>query len=371
MSQSQPRYLRIYKEILQQIHNQTYLPGDFLPTEAELCQKYEASRPTIARALKLLSDQKLVVRKAGFGTQVLAPRKSGLLAGLLIPQLSEIEIFKPISASIAEASGIGGMRVVLPSELNFSDNLKKRTNSLVEQLLEAKVKGVFFAPTEHLENPAEFNAGVIERLTSEGVRVVLIDRDIYRWPRQTKNDLVSIDNIEAGYAVATHLLQEGCKRLVFVTRENPAVTVQLRRMGCREALTQHGLQPSSLLTVTDSSSHPGKAASELFASGADGIICSNDRTAGPILRGLLDQGADIPGKVKVCGFDDVQYASLLSVPLTTYRQPVRDIGRVAAELMMHRIKYPDTPFQRVTLQGQLIVRQSTDSRAKAEQSTSA
>ncbi|MFC0019374.1 GntR family transcriptional regulator [Roseibacillus persicicus] len=359
MNESQPRYLQIYKEILHQIHDQTFSPGDFLPTEAELCKKYQTSRPTIARALKLLSDEKLVVRKAGFGTQVLAPRKSALLAGLLIPQLNEIEIFKPISASIAETSGMGGMRVILPSELSFADDLKKRTNSLADQLIEARVRGVFFAPTEHLENPSDFNSGVIERLTDAGIRVVLIDRDIYRWPRQTRNDLVSIDNIEAGYSVASHLLEQGCKRLVFVTRENPAVTVQLRRMGCREALTQHGLQASSLLTVIDPESSPGKAANELFESGADGIICANDVTAGPILRGLIDRGADIPGRVKVSGFDDVEHASLLSVPLTTYQQPCRDIGRVAAELMMHRIKYPDTPIQRVTLQGQLIIRGST------------
>ena len=359
MNEAQPKYLQIYKEIQHQIHNQSFSPGDFLPTEAELCKKYQTSRPTIARALKLLSDEKLVKRKAGFGTLVLAPKKSALLAGLLIPQLSEIEIFKPISASIAETSGIGGMRVILPSDLNFGEDLKKRTDSLADQLIEARVRGVFFAPTEHLDDPSDFNSGVIERLTNEGIRVVLIDRDIYRWPRQTQNDLVSIDNIEAGYTMATHLLQAGCKRLVFVTRENPAVTVQLRRMGCREALTQHGLQANSLLTVIDPSDEPGKAASELFESGADGIICANDITAGPILRGLIDQGADIPNKVKVSGFDDVEHASLLSVPLTTYQQPCRDIGRVAAELMMHRIKYPDTPIQRITLQGRLIVRSST------------
>lgn len=359
MNEAQPRYLQIYKEIQHQIHDQSFSPGDFLPTEAELCKKYHTSRPTIARALKLLSDEKLVKRKAGFGTLVLAPRKSALLAGLLIPQLSEIEIFKPISAAIAETSGMGGMRVILPSELDFGDDLKKRTNSLADQLIEARVRGVFFAPTDHLDSPSEFNHGVIERLIKENIRVVLIDRDIHRWPRQTHNDLVSIDNIEAGYTIASHLLSQGCKRLVFVTRENPAVTVQLRRMGCREALTQHGLQASSLLTVIDPSDNPGKAANELFESGADGIICANDVTAGPILRGLIDRGANIPGKVKVSGFDDVEYASLLSVPLTTYQQPCRDIGRVAAELMMHRIKYPDTPIQRITLQGQLIIRGST------------
>ena len=99
MTNSRPIYLRIYDEIRQQIHSQRHLPGDLLPTEAQLCEQYGASRPTVARALKLLGDEKLVRRKAGFGTQVLAPRKAGLLAGLLIPQLSETEIFEPMDKS--------------------------------------------------------------------------------------------------------------------------------------------------------------------------------------------------------------------------------------------------------------------------------
>ncbi len=335
------------------------MPGDLLPTEAEFCLQYRVSRPTVARALKLLSDEKLVRRKAGFGTQVLAPRKSGLLAGLLVPRLAETEIFEPICASIAEAAGIEGMRVIRPSELNFPDDLKKHADSLTAQLIEARVRGVFFAPAEYVADPPAFNLEIIERLTGAGIHVVLLDRDIYRWPRQTHFDLIGIDNIEAGYVVAAHLLDAGCERLAFVTRDNPAMTVQLRRMGCREALVQHGLQPTSLMTVNDLAGDPGTAAEELLKSGVDGVICANDATASLLLRSLLDRGAEIPGKIKVCGFDDVNYASLVSVPLTSYQQPCRDIGRAAAEAMMHRIKHPDSPVQRITLQGRLVVRKSS------------
>ncbi|MGJ8656914.1 MAG: GntR family transcriptional regulator [Akkermansiaceae bacterium] len=359
MSDSKPRYLQIYKELLHQIHSQKFSVGDLLPTESELCKEYEASRPTVARALKMLSDEKLVKRKAGFGTQVLAPRRSSLLAGLLIPQLSEIEIFEPICASIVETSGMEGMRVILPSDLNAGDDLKVLTESLAEQLIEARVKGVFFAPTEHVDEPSEFNQGIIDKLRDAGIHVVLLDRDIYRWPRQTQLELVSIDNVEAGYVVATHLLDQGCKSLAFVARENPATTIQLRRMGCREALVQRGKDPTSLITVIYETDAPEKAAEELVERKVDGIICANDATASTMLRSLLDAGAEIPNKVKVCGFDDVKYASLLSVPLTTYKQPCRDIGRAAAEAMIQRIRHPDAPVQRITLQGELIVRRSS------------
>ncbi|WP_411826870.1 GntR family transcriptional regulator [Luteolibacter sp. AS25] len=362
MSDSGPRYLQIHKEILQKIHSREYTAGDLLPTEAALCEFYKTSRPTIAKALKMLSDEKLVRRRAGFGTQVLPPRKNALLAGVLVPQLSKVEIFDPISKRIAERAGVEGMRVIIPSELEFTDDIKRRCDSMADQLIQARVRGVFFAPVEHTEDQQAYNEEVIGRFTSEGIHVVLLDRDIYRWPRQTGLDLIGIDNIEAGYVVATHLLEQGCERLVFVTRGNPAMTVQLRRMGCREALNQFGRQPNNLLTVNDSTENPGQVAEEIFKSGADGIICANDTTAGPILRRLLDLGADIPGKVRICGFDDVQHASLLGVPLTSYQQPCDDIGRVAAETMIHRIRHPDTPVHRISLQGKLIIRESSSGR---------
>jgi len=364
MTSSQPKYLRIYEEILDQIQNQSFLPGDLLPTESDLCRKYGVSRPTISRAFKRLSDEKLVQRRAGFGTKVLAPPKSSLLAGLLVPQLSQTEIFQPICASIADAAGIEGMRILNPTDLSYADDPKKLAESLTDQLIEAKVQGVFFAPTEHIDDPSTFNLKIITRLTDEGIHVVLLDRDIYRWPRQTSFEMIGIDNVEAGYIVATHLLDQGCKRLAFVTRGNPAATVYLRRMGCREALTQGGLDPAGLMSVNDLTEEPGKAAEQLLASGVDGVICANDATASTLLRSLLDAGAEIPKKVKVCGFDDVQYASLLSVPLTSYQQPCQDIGRAAADVMIRRIRFPKTPVLRITLKGKLIVRESSSIQAE-------
>ncbi|MCP5536694.1 MAG: GntR family transcriptional regulator [Akkermansiaceae bacterium] len=361
MSDSKPRYLKIYEEILLKIREQKYLPGELLPTEAQLCKQYKVSRPTIAKALRMLSDEKLVKRTAGFGSQVLAPGKATLKVGFLIPRLQETEIFEPICISIAETAGAAGVRMMLPSEIHPADDLKQQTEAMAAQLIKAKVHGAFFAPAEHVDEPQAFNQMILDRLTDHGIRVVLLDRDLFRWPRQSRCDLIGIDNIEAGYVVATHLLDSGCQRLAFVTRGNPAMTVQLRRMGCREALAQKGLLASSLYTLDYHGEEPGENIDAMLENGVDGIICANDSTAATLMRNLLDRNIDIPGKVRVCGFDDVKYASLLSVPLTSYRQPCREIGRVAAETMIDRIKHPDSPVRRITMQGELIERKSSAS----------
>ncbi|MFC5050494.1 GntR family transcriptional regulator [Rubritalea spongiae] len=359
MNATKPRYLQIYEEIRLRLRNAVYQAGDFLPTEAELCREFSTSRPTISKALKLLSEEKLISRKAGFGTKVLEPKKSPMLAGLLVPQILNTEIFEPICASIAENAGIAGMRVIHPSQLNLSGDVKTLTSELADHFIEQKVKGVFYAPVEHVNNQLEFNLEIINRLSDKGIRVVLIDRDIYPWPRQSPCDLIGIDNIEAGFVVATHLLNKDCSKLAFVSLPNPASTVALRRSGCREALIQKGLRARTLVDVEFDPKKPSHAVEILRQNEVDGVVCANDVTAASLMRSLLDQGASIPKRIKVCGFDDVKYASLLSVPLTSYQQPCRDIGRVAADLMRYRIKHPNAPTQRIALQGQLVIRTSS------------
>jgi DNA-binding LacI/PurR family transcriptional regulator len=67
----------------------------------------------------------------------------------------------------------------------------------------------------------------------------------------------------------------------------------------------------------------------------------------------------VPAEVKVAGFDDVRYASLLSPPLTTMRQPCTALGAAAIETMLGRLRQPHMPARRVLLRANLIVRKST------------
>ena len=81
--------------------------------------------------------------------------------------------------------------------------------------------------------------------------------------------------------------------------------------------------------------------------------------AADLKRKLLDAGIRIPDTLKVAGFDDVKYAGLLSVPLTTYRQPCTEIGRTAVNTMLNRLANPGFAPVRVNLLGELVVRSST------------
>ena len=73
---------------------------------------------------------------------------------------------------------------------------------------------------------------------------------------------------------------------------------------------------------------------------------------------LLGAGVRIPEEMRIVGIDDVSYARLLPVPLTTVRQPCRDIGAIALRTMLDRIDRPHAPSREVLVDGELVVRNS-------------
>jgi LacI family transcriptional regulator len=76
------------------------------------------------------------------------------------------------------------------------------------------------------------------------------------------------------------------------------------------------------------------------------------------MRTLESEGVRTPRDVRVVGFDDVKYATLVSVPLTTVHQPCQDIALMAFRLMMDRLAEPTLPARAVNLAPRLVVRES-------------
>jgi len=73
---------------------------------------------------------------------------------------------------------------------------------------------------------------------------------------------------------------------------------------------------------------------------------------------FLGRGIRIPDDVRLVGIDDVSYATLLPVPLTTIRQPTREIGEAALRTMLDRLRTPRLPPREILLDGELVVRKS-------------
>ena len=131
-----------------------------------------------------------------------------------------------------------------------------------------------------------------------------------------------------------------------------------RLSGMREAIHRFGLKEETELAAW------GDPNSLAFVRGlgagkaCDGIICANDFTAAQLLRSLRELKVKVPSGVRLAGFDDVRYATLLPVELTTIHQPCRDLAEVAFRAMQERIRVPTAPIRTLTLVPRLVVRES-------------
>ena len=173
--------------------------------------------------------------------------------------------------------------------------------------------------------------------------------------------MVGIDNRRTAYLATEHLITAGAKRIAFFARPDSAPTVDARIAGYREALLSLSQQRDHDLVRLGDPSDATFVQSILKKDRPDSFLCANDLTAGGLMQTLISLGRNIPRDIRIVGIDDVKYARLLPVPLTTQHQPCRDIGRVALAVMLDRISNPDLPPRDVLLGCQLMVRQSCGS----------
>jgi DNA-binding LacI/PurR family transcriptional regulator len=90
----------------------------------------------------------------------------------------------------------------------------------------------------------------------------------------------------------------------------------------------------------------------------EGIVCANDLTAARLMQTLLGIGVRIPEDIRIVGMDDVRYASLLPVALTTIHQDCAGIGAVAMATMLERLEHPELPVRDVLVPVKLVIRRS-------------
>ena len=358
------KHERIRQTLADAIASGQYEPGQRLPSESELVKTFGASRPTVTRALRELQLSGIIERRAGSGSYVRADASArGYTFGLLIPELGRTEIFEPMCRGMAEAQH-GSHHVLLwGSSLGDAHNIGQQASNACRQLVAKKVSGVFFAPLELTAQKDAINRSIADVFDKAGIPMVLLDRDLVAYPERSRYDLVGIDNRRAGYAITDHLLRSGCRRIVFVGRPGSAPTVDARIAGYREAMAASDprLEPHVCRVEPDDKSHVKAILDEI---NPDGFVCANDFTAAHLLKTLNELGVTVPGKVRMAGIDDVKYASLLSVPLTTIHQPCADIGAMAIAAMLERVRNPKLPPRDILLSFNLVIRESCGSRKK-------
>lgn len=356
------KYMSVFEGLQRDILSGKFARGKRLPSETELCLRYKVSRPTAARALRELQQMGVIVRRSGAGNYLASEptvqtAKTHTL-GIFVPGLGKTEILDPICNEITRFAQTLGCAVLWGDAttpiVTGADALQ-----LCNEFIARKVDGVFFAPFESIPDRSHWNRKLADKLSQQKIPIVLLDRDLGEYPSRSEFDLVGIDNVAASIAITTHLLEQGRKRICFVARDNFPSTTDLRLLGCREAVRRFGVKARHQIPHFGDPADSKFVSNLLKVSEPDAILCSNDQTAALLMRTLAQLKRSIPDEIAVAGFDDVHYSTLLTPPLTTMRQPCRELAQTAVKTLLERIQKPDLPPRQVLHSHTLVVRQST------------
>src|SRR4030042_1107959 len=174
---------------------------------------------------------------------------------------------------------------------------------------------------------------------------------------------VCVDNRSGIESLCRHLFEyHQCKNPIFIAgpRENPEAKARLEVY--REMLARHGLpeDPQRIREGAFTVETGRRAVCEIRSQPdlfCDAMVCANDHMALGAILELTQLGVDIPGEIAVTGFDDDAKALAALPPLTTVRQPIYEIGREAAKMILHWIRSGEKP-KNVLLPTRLVTRQS-------------
>jgi LacI family transcriptional regulator len=243
-------------------------------------------------------------------------------------------------------------------QVSNSAQQPSRERAHLTLLEQQRVGGVLLAPIWGLD-------ARVNELRRRGIPVVILDR------ARDEADLcsVSVDDVEGGRLAVEHLLQEGHEHIALVGGPGNLQQVRDRRLGA-ELARSAASGSANLLTIStlalDSDSGVAAAGELLSLPAAErptAVFAANDLLAIGVLQGFVSQGFRVPEEIAIIGYDDVSYAASAAVPLSSIRQPRRELGRRAAELLFEEIEAlrQDAPHehQAVRFTPELVVRRST------------
>jgi len=262
--------------------------------------------------------------------------------------IADIEnpFFTSVVRGIEDIAHANGYRLVL---CNSDEDVAKEAGYL-DIAIRERMSGVVIAA-------ASTTGSHIERLLDDRIPVVTIDRRL----DHAHVDSVVVDNHAGAREATLHLLASGYSRIGCIVGPTEVSTSSERLAGYRSALRHAGHRYDKALVRRADYREAGayKATNALLddADPPDALFVANNRMTVGAIRAIHERGLSIPDDIGLVGFDDSPVAELMRPTVTVVAQPVHEIGRIAAELLLEAD--PNRPARDVVLAPRLVVRESS------------
>jgi LacI family transcriptional regulator len=327
----------------------------------DIAESLNLSSATVSRGLKdhpgiRKETKKRIVEKAkelGYRHNFFASnlrRNRTNTIGVIIPRLNSYFMSTVISG-IEKIASEAGYNLVISQSLES----EKKENANIRTLFNSRVDGLLVSLAYDTADDSHF-----KMILDKNIPLIFFDR-VFEHPLCTS---VIIDNYAAGYAMTRHLIEQGCQRIVHITANLRRNVYADRLRGYKQALLDHGkvYEPELVFvnTLEEAACVDAVQAILNMKSLPDGIFSANDSSAVICIRELKKAGVAIPGQIAVAGFNDEPISTVIEPNLTTVHYPGREMGEVAANILIRKLAKPDNAdLHRVVLRHTLIVRESS------------
>jgi DNA-binding LacI/PurR family transcriptional regulator len=286
---------------------------------------------------------------AGYRTSAaarsLVTRRSDTI-GVVVTNIADPFIAGVVSG-IEETADRHGLSVFLAN----SNAEPEREVRVARKFEERRVDGI-------IVTASRVGAQYVPLLTHMQVPIVMLNN---QHPSQFAHS-VMIANVQASLDATRHLIGLGHRRIAYLGDRHGYQSDAERHAGYRRALEEVGLPFEPRLVVHGDGKPEGAEAgiAELLALKLPptAIFCYNDMTALGAMRQLRDRGLRIPEDISIVGFDDLYISQYMNPPLTTVRQPMRLMGRMAMETLLQIFAGAESGHD-IKVPGELIVRHTT------------
>jgi len=270
--------------------------------------------------------------------------------GVIIPRLNSYFMSTVIAGMEKIANERGYMLIISQSQ----ESVKKEIAS-VNTMFNSRVDGLLVSLAFDTENIDHFNA-----MLRKEIPIIFFDRVA----EHTQCTSIVIDNVKAGYDATAHLLDQGCKRIVYLGGNLNRNVYADRLKGYRQALQERGIPYSDELTIlgTLSEQSGSDAAQQILkmTPRPDGVFTANDTSAVAVIRELKLAGVRVPDDVAVVGFNNDPISRFIEPGLTTINYPGQEMGEIAATTLLNALNnLPAANLNTLVLRHNLIIRQSS------------
>ena len=266
--------------------------------------------------------------------------------GLVVPDVSN-PFFTEVARGVEDAASKREYAVFLCN----SDESTSKEEKYLNALIELQVRGV-------LITPADSKAERLNVLRDRGIAVTLLDRE----SKNRSQCSVSVDDVRGGEIAIEHLSSLGHETIAWVNGPESIPQCADRGEGVSRAAKELGISVTTI-RVPQMNADQGSEALRAFLALEKiptAIFCANDLLALGVLRSLLNEGIKVPDDISLIGYDDIAFAPLAAIPLSSISQPAYQLGVAAAELLLAECEDAAMhSHQQIRFQPRLQVRQST------------